>query len=49
MQGGRNPRDEIDRQYVDSTAIRERLGWAPEWDLERGLRASYDWYEEQLA
>ncbi len=48
VQGRANPRDEIDRQYLDSSAIREQLGWAPEWDLERGLRATYGWYDEQL-
>ena len=36
---------ELDRQFLDATAIREELGWSPAWDLERGLRAAYDWYE----
>jgi CDP-glucose 4,6-dehydratase len=40
---------EIERQYLDSTAIREELGWEPRWDLERGLRASWDWYRGHLA
>jgi CDP-glucose 4,6-dehydratase len=42
------PHAEIDRQYLDSTAIREELGWMPSWDLDRGLRAAWDWYERTL-
>jgi CDP-glucose 4,6-dehydratase len=38
------PPGEIDRQYLDPSAIREELGWAPRWELERGLRASWEWY-----
>ena len=37
MQGEGTPHGEIDRQYLDSTAIREELGWEPRWELERGL------------
>jgi CDP-glucose 4,6-dehydratase len=42
------PHAEIDRQYLDSTAIREELGWTPNWDLDRGLRAAWDWYDRVL-
>jgi len=42
------PPGEIDRQYLDSTAIREELGWAPKWDLDSGLRAAWEWYERTL-
>jgi CDP-glucose 4,6-dehydratase len=42
------PHAEIDRQYLDSTAIREELGWTPNWDLDRGLRAAWEWYERTL-
>jgi CDP-glucose 4,6-dehydratase len=48
IQGTGVPHGEIDRQYLDSTAIREDLGWAPEWDLDRGLRATWEWYERTL-
>jgi CDP-glucose 4,6-dehydratase len=48
IQGAGVPHGEIDRQYLDSTAIREELGWAPEWDLDRGLRATWEWYERTL-
>jgi CDP-glucose 4,6-dehydratase len=42
------PHGEIDRQYLDSTAIRSELGWDPRWDLDRGLRAAWAWYERTL-
>jgi CDP-glucose 4,6-dehydratase len=44
VQGEGVPPGEIDRQYLDSTAIREELGWEPKWELERGLRAAWEWY-----
>ena len=41
IQGTGVPHGEIDRQFLDSTAIREELGWTPKWDLDarpaRGL------------
>jgi CDP-glucose 4,6-dehydratase len=48
IRGAGVPHGEIDRQFLDSTAIREELGWAPKWDLDRGLRAAWDWYERTL-
>jgi CDP-glucose 4,6-dehydratase len=45
IRGSGTPPGEIDRQWLDSTAIRERLGWEPRWDLRRGLEATYRWYE----
>jgi CDP-glucose 4,6-dehydratase len=48
IQGAGVPHGEIDRQYLDSTAIRERLGWTPRWDMESGLRAAWDWYKRTL-
>ena len=42
------PHGEIDRQYLDSTAIRTELGWEPKWDLDSGLRAAWEWYERTL-
>jgi CDP-glucose 4,6-dehydratase len=44
IQGSRVPHGEIDRQYLDSTAIRTELGWEPKWDLDSGLRAALEWY-----
>ena len=48
VRGQGTPHGEIDRQYLDSTAIREQLGWEPRWDLERGLAATWEWYERTL-
>ena len=48
IQGSGVPHGEIDRQYLDPTAIREELGWTPRWDLDSGLRAAWDWYERAL-
>jgi CDP-glucose 4,6-dehydratase len=48
IQGTGVPHGEIDRQYLDPTAIREELGWTPKWDLERGLRVTWEWYERTL-
>jgi CDP-glucose 4,6-dehydratase len=42
------PSGEIDRQYLDSTAIRTELGWSPRWTLDRGLEETYAWYENDL-
>ena len=48
IQGSRVPHGEIDRQYLDPTAIRTELGWEPKWDLDSGLRAALEWYERTL-
>jgi CDP-glucose 4,6-dehydratase len=48
IQGTGVPHGEIDRQYLDPTAIREELGWSPKWDLDSGLRAAWEWYERTL-
>ena len=42
--GTGTPDGEIDRQYVDSTKLRELTGWRPAVDLETGLGATLDWY-----
>jgi CDP-glucose 4,6-dehydratase len=44
-QGAGNPSGEIDRQYLDSTKIRERIGWEPQVDLREGLKRTLEWYE----
>jgi CDP-glucose 4,6-dehydratase len=48
IQGKGTPHGEIDRQYLDSTAIGEELGWAPKHDLDEGLREAWSWYEQRL-
>lgn len=49
IRGKGTPRGEIERQYLDSSAIHEELGWEPKWELERGLRAAWEWYERHLS
>jgi CDP-glucose 4,6-dehydratase len=49
IQGQGTPDGEIDRQYLDSTLIEQRLGWRPRWPLRDGLAATYEWYERVLA
>lgn len=43
------PEGEIDRQYLDSTLIEQRLGWRPQWSLEDGLTETWRWYERALS
>lgn len=38
-------RHEIPAQYLDSTRAREELHWAPETDLDEGLRRTIEWYQ----
>jgi CDP-glucose 4,6-dehydratase len=44
IQGTGNPAGEIDRQFLDSTKIREVCGWRPEVELKEGLRRTVEWY-----
>ncbi len=46
IRGSGNPEGEIDRQYVDSTKLRETTGWQPEVDLREGLGRTIEWYRE---
>jgi CDP-glucose 4,6-dehydratase len=46
IRGSGNPAGEIDRQYVDSSKLREMTGWKPEVDLPEGLRRTIEWYRE---
>jgi CDP-glucose 4,6-dehydratase len=43
-QGTGNPPGEIDRQYLDSTKIRERIGWQPKVELREGISRTLEWY-----
>jgi CDP-glucose 4,6-dehydratase len=47
FRGAGNPAGEIDRQFVDSSKLRELTGWRPEVDLGDGLRRTLDWYRER--
>jgi CDP-glucose 4,6-dehydratase len=48
IQGAGTPHGEIDRQFLDSSAIREELGWTPRWEMERGLGVTWEWYSRTL-
>ena len=41
-----NPAGEIDRQFVDSSKLRELTGWRPQVELRDGLRRTLEWYRE---
>jgi CDP-glucose 4,6-dehydratase len=47
--GTGTPDGEIDRQYVDSTKLRELTGWRPVVKLGDGLHQTLDWYRENPA
>ena len=40
--------NEIRHQYLSAAKARTRLGWAPLFDLDEGLRRTVDWYTEYL-
>jgi CDP-glucose 4,6-dehydratase len=48
VRGEGTPHGELTSQWLDSSAITEQLGWTQAWDLERGLEATYRWYEQEL-
>jgi CDP-glucose 4,6-dehydratase len=47
--GTPKPGAEPDRQYLDSSAIHEELGWSPRRDLDDGLAETYAWYAARAA
>jgi CDP-glucose 4,6-dehydratase len=49
IQGEGTPHGEIDRQFLDSSRIRDELGWEPRWELDDGLRETWTWYERHLS
>ena len=46
LRGDGSPAGEIDRQYVDSTKLRETCGWRATVGLEEGLARAIEWYRE---
>ncbi len=46
FQGTGSPDGEIDRQFVDSTKLRELTGWRPEVELREGLQWTLGWYRD---
>jgi CDP-glucose 4,6-dehydratase len=49
IQGTGTPEGEIDRQYLDSTKLRELTGWEPEVELREGLSRTLEWYRAHPA
>lgn len=49
VRGKGTPDGEIDRQYVDSRKLRALTGWAPQVELEDGLRRTVEWYRAHPA
>jgi CDP-glucose 4,6-dehydratase len=49
IRGSGTPSGEIADQHLDSSAIREELGWRAGWELDRGLRATWEWYRDALS
>lgn len=49
IRGKGTPRAEIDRQYVDTTKLRDLTGWSPQVPLEEGLRRTVEWYRANPA
>jgi CDP-glucose 4,6-dehydratase len=47
VQGEGFPHGEVPYQWLDSSALERELGWRPDWDLQRGLEATYHWYAQQ--
>ena len=48
VRGKAAPAAEIERQWVDSTKLREATDWAPRVGLEEGLARTVRWYREYL-
>jgi CDP-glucose 4,6-dehydratase len=48
IHGDGTPHGEIERQWLDCSAIATELGWMPAWDLQRGLQATFEWYASEL-
>ena len=49
IEGEGKPAGEIDRQWLDSGAIRAELGWRPKWSLDDGLAETHRWYMQHLS
>ena len=47
--GTGTPSGEIDRQYLDSAKIRDRIGWEPSVELREGLSRTLEWYAAHSA
>ena len=41
-------KNEIDRQYLDSSKAKDILNWEPKYDLDSGLKETIEWYKKYL-
>jgi CDP-glucose 4,6-dehydratase len=48
IRGEGTPHGEIDRQFLDSAAMRDQLGWEPKHTLTESLRLTYEWYRRRF-
>jgi len=39
---------EIKDQFLSNKKARSVLNWSPEYDLDRGLRETYEWYKDHF-
>jgi CDP-glucose 4,6-dehydratase len=46
IRGQGSPAGEIERQYVDSSKLRQATGWRPQIDLREGLGRTIAWYRD---
>tara|TARA_Y100000310_G_scaffold262419_1_gene272079 strand:- start:3741 stop:4715 length:975 start_codon:yes stop_codon:yes gene_type:complete len=42
-------KNEIDRQYLDSSKAKKVLGWEPEYDIDSGLKETIEWYKKYFS
>ena len=49
IKGEGTPHGEIDRQFLDSSRIKEEVGWEPRWELDDGLSETWAWYERHTS
>ena len=42
-------KNEIDKQYLDSSKAKKILNWEPKYDLDSGLREAIDWYKNYFS
>ncbi|MDP7179752.1 MAG: GDP-mannose 4,6-dehydratase [Candidatus Woesearchaeota archaeon] len=41
-------KSEIDKQYLDSSKVKRIMGWEPKFSLDEGLKATIEWYNQNL-
>lgn len=49
IKGKGKTKGEIDRQYLYSEKARKLLGWSPRYELDEGLKETFEWYKSYFA